>query len=94
MSVGSGRKGLEKEPPPSPCCPVNLECLWKKTQMEKKKKNSHIVLVNHSLNIKKDKKKKNVKKQVNQDIIIKTNNIKFVFNMTWFMDILKIYLEE
>ena len=37
MSVGSGRKGLEKEPPPSPCCPVNLECLWKKTQMEKKK---------------------------------------------------------
>ena len=59
MSVGSGRKGLEKEPPPSPCCPVNLECFWKKTQMEKiHMENSHIVLVNHSLNIKKDKKKK------------------------------------
>ena len=37
---------------------------------------------------------KNLKKQVIQDIFIKTNFIKLVFKMIWLMEILKIYLEE
>ena len=37
---------------------------------------------------------KNLKKQVIQDIFIKTNFIKLVFKIIWLMEILKIYLEE
>ena len=40
------------------------------------------------------KRIKNSKKQEIQDISIKTNQIKLVFNMIWLMKILKIYLEE
>ena len=37
---------------------------------------------------------KKLKKQVIQDIFIKTNWIKLAFNMVWIMKILKIYMEE
>ena len=37
---------------------------------------------------------KNVKKQEIQDIFIKINYIKLVFNMIWLMEILKIEIEE
>ena len=39
-------------------------------------------------------KYKNVEKQKIQDTFFKTNQIKPVFNMIWFMMILKFYLEE
>ena len=35
-----------------------------------------------------------LEKQEIQDIFIKMNYIKLIFNTTWFMDILKIQLEE
>ena len=46
-----------------------------------------IVLVDR---LQKTKKYKNLKKQDIYDPFIKTNLIKLVFNMTWFMEILKI----
>ena len=51
------------------------------------------MLVDHLL--KKTKKEyKNSKKHDIHDIFIKTNYIKLVFNMTWFMENLIIYVEE
>ena len=44
--------------------------------------------------LKTEKEFKNLKKQEIQNIFIKMNWIKLVFNMTWLMEILKIYLEE
>ena len=49
------------------------------------------MLADHLLKTKKEYK--NLKKQEIEDII-KTNWIKHVFNMTWLMEILRIYLEE
>ena len=46
-----------------------------------------IELVNHLQKTKKEYKY--LKKQKIQDIFIKTNQIKLVFNMTWLMEILK-----
>ena len=40
------------------------------------------------------KEQKNLNKQEIQNIFIKTNQIKLVFNTTWLMEILKIYLEK
>ena len=51
-----------------------------------------IVLADYLIKTKREFKK--LKKQDIQDIFIKTNKIQLVFNMTWLMDILKIYLEE
>ena len=31
--------------PPFPCCPVNSQCLWKKTLIEKKKKSYPVLLI-------------------------------------------------
>ena len=42
----------------------------------------------------KERIQKFVKKQEIQEIFIKTNKIKLVFNMIWLMEILKIYLED
>ena len=48
----------------------------------------HIVLVDHSRKTKKEYK--SLKKQEIHDIFINTNSVKLVFNLIWFMDILKI----
>ena len=42
----------------------------------------------------KERIQKFIKKQEIQEIFIKTNKIKLVFNMIWLMEILKIYLED
>ena len=50
---------------------------------------------NKKKNKKKTKKEyKNLKKQDIHNIFIKMNQIKLVFNMTWLMEILKIYRNE
>ena len=43
---------------------------------------------------KKKKEYKNLRKQDIQNKFIKKNQIRFAFNMTWFMEILRICLEE
>ena len=42
----------------------------------------------------KERIQKFVRKQEIQEIFIKTNKIKLIFNMIWLMEILKIYLED
>ena len=49
------------------------------------------MVVDHLLKTKKEFK--NAKKQEIQRIFIKTNEIKLAFNMTWLMEILRIYQE-
>ena len=50
------------------------------------------MLVDRSLKTKKEYK--NLKKQETQDIFIKKNYFKLVFNIIWVMEILKIKIEE
>ena len=61
-------------------------------EMHLKQPGFTLVLVDHSLKIK--KKFKNLKKQEIQIIFTKMNLIKLVFNMIWHMEILKILQEE
>ena len=56
------------------------ECIWGNLDL-------HVVLVEHLQKTKKEFK--NLQKQEIQNVFIKTNWIKFVFNKKWLMEILE-----
>ena len=53
----------------------------------------YIVLVVNPLKMKKEQKKK-LKKYEIRDMFMNMNKIKLVFNLTWYIEILKIEIEE
>ena len=54
----------------------------------------YIVLVVNPLKMKKEQKKKKLKKYEIRDMFMNMNKIKLVFNLTWYIEILKIEIEE
>ena len=62
--------------------------MFKENSQLQKSQNLHIVPLDHLQKTKREYK--SLKKQGIHDISIKTNQIKLVLNMTWFMEILKI----
>ena len=52
--LGSGLKwwkGVKEISPPFPCCPVNREYLWKKTQIEKKSTGYWLAILRNGYNL-------------------------------------------
>ena len=62
--------------------------MFKENSQLHKSQNLHIVPLDHLQKTKREYK--SLKKQGIHDISIKTNQIKLVLNMTWFMEIFKI----
>ena len=54
----------------------------------------YIVLVVNPLKMNKEQKKKKLKKYEIRDMFMNMNKIKLVFNLTWYIEILKIEIEE